>query len=99
VEQRHVPDQHRVMRIAEFMLPLNSKDRGPPQLHDVDLLTWTPDFVVLTGYERVAQGPLGVNAAVRQSWHLVPAPIEDLIKAETTINTLARELHELRHMK
>lgn len=85
------------MLVASFRPTL--KDRTPPVLYEVSLLSWSPDSIVVTGYEHVSHGPLGINVTVKQSWHLRPAPLEDLMKAESMVNNLARQLHELKALR
>jgi hypothetical protein len=83
----------RVLRTAVFT---RTDDGEPvPPLRDVVLLGWKPDWITLTGFEEIADGPLADARLVQQTWQLAPAALEELEQAERTIGQLVDALSRL----
>lgn len=66
-----------------------------PALHDVMLLGMKGDWMSMSGYEEVADGPLMDVRRYQQTWLLEPAANRDLSKAERRIERLAFHLEGL----
>jgi hypothetical protein len=83
----------RIVRTAVF----ERVDDGEPvpPLRDVVLLSWKPDWVTLTGFEEVADGPLADPRLFQQTWQLEPAALAELEQAERTIGLLVEQLAQL----
>jgi len=82
----------RTVRRAVFS-PTDRQAPPVPPLHDVVLLSVRGDWMALTGFEEVPDGPLMDMRRYQQTWHLAPAAIEELDRAMTSLSLLAEALH------
>lgn len=94
LEERRVDEYRRTLRVAELR---PQKGNQLPPLLDAEVIAATSDYLVVTGFENIAAGPLGTPASVRQAWYLVPASNEDLERAEALVNRLSGLLAQLGH--
>jgi hypothetical protein len=96
VREQHDDTHRRMVRVARLEVPAAARTEAPPPLYDAVLLAGNGDWWTLAGFERLPAGPLHEVVAFAQTWYLVPAPLEDLIRAEQLVNRLSGELAERR---
>lgn len=96
IREEHDPERHRTVRVARFE-PCGAAPAAVvlPPLFDAEVLACTGEWMSVAGFERVAAGPLQDPTWFAQSWWLVPAPLEDLLTAESRINRLSGRVAEL----
>jgi hypothetical protein len=96
IQVRQETDAMRKRTVLVARLVATTGYQAIPALFDVTLVGTSGELWVLSGFERIQAGPLAREHAVGQSWLIEPAPVEDLIKAETQVNKLSGEAHELK---
>jgi hypothetical protein len=66
-----------------------------PALRDAQLLQWSAAGMILTGVEEVADDKLDRPRLYAQTWRLVPAPYEELMRADRKISRLIGHLRRI----
>ena len=94
VRQEQDKLRNRTMLVAR-LTGIGGGMRTVPPLYDAVLVSSTGAMWTLAGYECVTSGALHQEYTLGQSWIIVPAPLEDLRKAENEWARLAALLSEL----
>jgi hypothetical protein len=96
LREEHDEEHRRMTRVARLTVAASEAKEAPPPLFDAVWLAAVSDWQSVTGFERLRTGPLQDTQVFAQTWRLVYAPFEDLLRAERQIDALTAEVNELR---
>jgi hypothetical protein len=98
VRQEQDKSRNRTTLVARLTVIGGGMHKVPP-LYDAVLISSTGAMSTLAGYERITSGALQQEYSLGQSWIIVPAPLEDLRKAENEWARLAALLAEVQQVQ